>query len=94
LSQAIALAENVVLTIALEPSDLRAGERPGGTGGSAVLSTDRGLSYLRPHRGCRSRAFNPIASGFAQSAKSVGHTLAPADPDGVIRRVPLFVRDR
>jgi transcriptional regulator with AAA-type ATPase domain/CHASE2 domain-containing sensor protein len=29
--------------------------------------------------------------GFAQHAKGVGHTLTSADPDGVARRVPLFV---
>jgi DNA-binding NtrC family response regulator len=29
--------------------------------------------------------------GLAQHARGVGHTLAPADPDGVVRRVPLFV---
>jgi len=93
LSQAIALAENVVLPIALEPTDLRAGERPGATGGSAVpqhrswplVSTTSPALPL-------ARAFTPSLPGFAQSAKSVGHTLAPADPDGVIRRVPLFVR--
>src|SRR5262245_9415854 len=30
--------------------------------------------------------------GFAQPAKGVGHTLTAADPDGVARRVPLFVQ--
>jgi DNA-binding NtrC family response regulator/CHASE2 domain-containing sensor protein len=30
--------------------------------------------------------------GFAQHAKRVGHTLTAADPDGVTRRVPLFVQ--
>jgi transcriptional regulator with AAA-type ATPase domain len=29
---------------------------------------------------------------LARDASGVGHTLAPADPDGVVRRVPLFVR--
>ncbi len=93
LSQAIALAENVVLPIALEPTDLLAGERPGATGGSAVpqhrswplVSTTSPALPL-------ARAFTPSLPGFAQSAKSVGHTLAPADRDGVIRRVPLFVQ--
>jgi DNA-binding NtrC family response regulator/CHASE2 domain-containing sensor protein len=93
LSQAIALAENVVLPIALEPTDLLAGDRPGATGGSAVpqhrswplVSTTSPALPL-------ARALTPSLPGFAQSAKSVGHTLAPADPDGVIRRVPLFVR--
>jgi DNA-binding NtrC family response regulator/CHASE2 domain-containing sensor protein len=31
-------------------------------------------------------------SGLARQAKAVGHTLVPADPDGVVRRVPLFVQ--
>src|SRR5439155_1612050 len=30
--------------------------------------------------------------GLAEHARAVGHTLAPADPDGVVRGVPLFVR--
>ena len=30
--------------------------------------------------------------GFAQHAKGVGHTLTATDPDGVARRVPLFVQ--
>ena len=93
LSQAIALAENVVLPISLEPTDPLAGERLDTTGGSAVpqhrswppvSTTSRELPLAR--------ALTPSLPGFAQSAKSIGHTLAPADPDGVIRRVPLFVQ--
>src|SRR5437867_11258113 len=30
--------------------------------------------------------------GLTHYAKGVGHMLTPADPDGVVRRVPLFVR--
>src|SRR2546426_1086288 len=30
--------------------------------------------------------------GLAQHARAVGHTLAAVDPDGVVRRVPVFVR--
>jgi DNA-binding NtrC family response regulator len=29
---------------------------------------------------------------LAESAKAIGHTRAPSDPDGVVRRVPLFVQ--
>src|SRR5207244_4273518 len=29
---------------------------------------------------------------LARHARAVGHTLAPADPDGVVRRVPLLSR--
>ena len=31
------------------------------------------------------RALDAPFPGFAQSAKVVGHALAPADPDGVVR---------
>ncbi len=39
----------------------------------------------------------PITPGeplprLARQAKALGHSLAPADPDGVVRRVPLFVQ--
>ena len=54
LSQAIGVAGNVVLAIALEPT----GRPP----------------------------------AFAQHAKGMAHTLTVTDPDGVVRRVPLFVR--
>ncbi len=70
LSQAIALAENVVLPIALEPVDAPAG-------------VSRGDPQYRTPSGA--------LPGFAQHAKGVGHTLTSVDPDGVARRVPLFV---
>jgi len=93
LSQAIALAENVVLPIALEPTDLLAGDRPGATGGSAVPQhRSWPLASTTSPALPLARALTTSLPGFAQSAKSVGHTIAPADPDGVIRRVPLFVR--
>jgi len=53
LSQAIGLADNVVLATALATAPL---------------------------------------PGFAQHAKGTGHTLTVTDPDGVVRRVPLFVQ--
>ena len=71
LSQAIGLAGNVVLTIALEPA------------GPLTARDDAEPRY-------RSPSGSPPA--FAQHAKGVAHTLTVTDPDGVVRRVPLFVR--
>ena len=70
LSQAIAGAENVVLSIAVEPAD-----GPAGT-------SRHGPKYRTP---------SGSLPGVAQHAKGVGHTVTSADPDGVARRVPLFV---
>jgi transcriptional regulator with PAS, ATPase and Fis domain/CHASE2 domain-containing sensor protein len=38
------------------------------------------------------RPLGSARPGLALHAKGFGHTLAPPDPDGVVRRVPLFVR--
>src|SRR4029077_17508444 len=38
------------------------------------------------------RALTPPLPALVQPAKNVGHTLAPADADGLVRRVPLFRR--
>ena len=91
-SQAIALAENVVLPIALEPADAldraardSVGTAPPGHHSWPPLSgTVHDLPKYRPITGS--------LPGFAQYAKAVGHTLVSADPDGVVRRMPLFVR--
>ncbi|HEY7542674.1 MAG TPA: sigma 54-interacting transcriptional regulator [Methylomirabilota bacterium] len=71
LSQAIGLAGNVVLTIALEPA------------GPLTTHDDTEPRY---------RLLGGSPPVFAQHAKGVAHTLAVTDPDGVVRRVPLFVR--
>ncbi len=92
LSQAIALAENVVLPIALEPADTVAPAARDGAGAaspqhrswSPLSGSSQDLPRYRPMPGS--------LPGFAQYAKSVGHTLAPPDADGVVRRTPLFVR--
>jgi DNA-binding NtrC family response regulator/CHASE2 domain-containing sensor protein len=68
LSQALSVADNVVLAIALEP---------------AAPAQGSGRTYLPP---------SGSLPGFAQHAKGMGHTLTVTDPDGVVRRVPLFVR--
>src|SRR5262249_4858022 len=70
LSQSIALADNVVLPIVLEPAD------------GAAATSRHGSQYRTP---------SGSIPGFAQYAKGVGHTLTSADPDGIARRVPLFV---
>ena len=93
LSQAIALAENVVLPIPLEPADTPA-PPAAGDGTTAPLPQHRswlplsGTSQNVP----RYRPLSGSLPGFAQYAKGVGHTLTSPDPDGVARRVPLFVR--
>jgi DNA-binding NtrC family response regulator len=91
-SQAIALAENVVLPIALEPADALApaarddaGTAPPEHRSWSPLS---GTAQDLP----KYRLIGGSLPGFAQYAKGVGHTLASADPDGVVRRMPLFVR--
>ena len=93
LSQAIALAENVVLPIGLEPVDpLTPAGRDNGTG--SALPQHRSWSPMSTPSPdlLQARPLTGSLPGFAQYAKGVGHTLASPDPDGVIRRVPLFVR--
>ena len=89
LSQAITLAENVVFPIALELADGRAAgdasaAMPGHRSWPALSTTSREFPEARP--------LAALMPGLAQYAKGIGHTLAPADLDGVTRRVPLFVR--
>ena len=93
LSQAIAFAENVVLPIALEPVDPDTPEaRDGGAGSTAPQHRSwPPLSAESPGLP-QARAYSGSLPGFAQSANGVGHMLGSADPDGVVRRVPLFVR--
>jgi transcriptional regulator with GAF, ATPase, and Fis domain len=91
LSQAIAFAENVVLPIALEPVNPDA---PEARDGAAAAPQHRSWPPLSPEssRLPQARAYSGSLPGFAQSANGVGHMLGSADPDGVVRRVPLFVR--
>ena len=92
LSQAIALAANVVLPITLELIDGRAPAGPG-DGSAPALSGHRSWPTLAATQDFPDA--RPVAgslAGLAQYAKGIGHTLAPSDPDGVTRRVPLFVR--
>jgi DNA-binding NtrC family response regulator/CHASE2 domain-containing sensor protein len=95
LSQTLALVGNVVFPIALDPvsgpsSSGRADAGPtipapaGHPAWPALSKTSREL--------LEARARTAPLSGVLRSARGVGHTLAPADADGVVRRVPLFVR--
>src|SRR5882724_6698788 len=93
LSQAIALAENVVLPITLELIDGRAPAGPG-DGAAPALSGHRSWPTLAATQDFpEARPVAGSLAGLAQYAKGIGHTLAPSDPDGVTRRVPLFVLD-
>ena len=92
LSQAILLAGNVVFPITLDPT----------AGPSGRAHVDRTLPESPEHRAwpvlskttelLEARALTPPLPALVQPAKNVGHTLAPADADGLVRRVPLFVR--
>jgi len=92
LSQAIALADSVVFPVALELTDGRAPEdagtapatRPAHRSWPALSKSSPAFPEARPLTGS--------LPGLTHYAKGVGHMLTPADPDGVVRRVPLFVR--
>jgi DNA-binding NtrC family response regulator/CHASE2 domain-containing sensor protein len=89
LSQATVLAGDVVYPIAL---DLR----PPKTEGVTVLPPSEAHASWPPLSRVplalpQAEAGGPLP-GLARQAQAVGHTLAPADRDGVVRRVPLFVR--
>ncbi len=92
LSQAIALADSVVFPIALELTEGRAPQDPG------TAPATRPAHRSWPTLSETSPAFpeaRPLAGSLpalTHYAKGVGHMLTPADPDGVVRRVPLFVR--
>jgi len=85
LSQATALADNVVYPIALDPAGAAAD--PGSPSHASWPPLSQ-ISLALPAAGSR---VGPLP-GLARHARAVGHTLAPADPDGVVRGVPLFVR--
>ncbi len=88
LSQATALANNVVYPIALEPKGANEGGELDG-----IPAVHR--SWLPLTDAATWPAAHSLAAplpGLARQGKGVGHMLAPADPDGVVRRVPLFVQ--
>lgn len=88
LSQATALANNVVYPIALEPKGANEGGELDG-----IPAAHR--SWLPLTDAATWPAAHSLAAplpGLARQGKGVGHMLAPADSDGVVRRVPLFVQ--
>jgi DNA-binding NtrC family response regulator/CHASE2 domain-containing sensor protein len=88
LSQTILVAGNVVFPIVLDPAAGRSGhadaEPPPGHRAWQALSKTTAL--------LEARTLTAPLPALVQPAKNVGHTLAPADADGLVRRVPLFVR--
>jgi DNA-binding NtrC family response regulator/CHASE2 domain-containing sensor protein len=96
LSQATALADAVVYPLSLELAGARAsegGDAPMGRVDPVLLGHRSWLpSSQVPSTFLEARPLGAPLPGLAQHARGVGHTLAPADPDGVVRKVPLFVR--
>jgi DNA-binding NtrC family response regulator/CHASE2 domain-containing sensor protein len=86
LSQTILLAGNVVFPIALDFVAGRSGHA------DADPPPHRAWPALSNTALLEVRSPAPPLPALVQPAKNVGHTLAPADADGVVRRVPLFVR--
>jgi DNA-binding NtrC family response regulator len=84
LAEATALTGAVVYPIALEPW----GERPART----LTHTSWPEASRVPLDLVEVRASREPLAGLTRHAWAVGHTLAPADADGVTRKVPLFVR--
>ena len=84
--EAILLAGNVVFPIALDPTAGPSGRAaadptlaapPGHRAWPALSKTTREL--------LEARALTAPLPALVQPAKNVGHTLAPADPDGLVR---------
>jgi DNA-binding NtrC family response regulator/CHASE2 domain-containing sensor protein len=94
LSEALGIAGNVVFPITLElAGEASDGSRPAGAGPLLVAAHPSWPALAETSRDLpAARALNAPFPGFAQYARVVGHALAPADPDGIVRRVPLFVR--
>jgi DNA-binding NtrC family response regulator/CHASE2 domain-containing sensor protein len=86
LGQAVALAGNVVIPVALELV-------PDHADGQPILAHRSWLplSDARPVWP-RARAVTGAPPALVERAEGVGHTLAPTEADGVVRKVPLFVR--
>jgi DNA-binding NtrC family response regulator/CHASE2 domain-containing sensor protein len=87
LSQALSLADVVVCTIPLEPAprpETRAQARATHPSWMASVQVPESVPHARAIAGAPLR--------LAQHARGLGHTLASPDADGLVRRVPLFVR--
>jgi DNA-binding NtrC family response regulator/CHASE2 domain-containing sensor protein len=93
LSQATSEAGNVVYAVSLDPAGTAAPAEPRGTAGSAARVHPSWLVLPRSAPALQeARPLTAPLPGLAQYAKGVGHTLASADADGVVRKVPLAVR--
>jgi DNA-binding NtrC family response regulator/CHASE2 domain-containing sensor protein len=94
LSQALGLAGNVVFPITLELADTPSSAgRADGVGPVLGAAHPSWPTLAKTSRELpEARALTAPLQGFAQYARVVGHALAPPDPDGVVRRVPLFIR--
>jgi len=86
LSQATALAGDVVFPIALELARDQAGSAATPPHRSWLPLSQAGAQWPE------ARGLAPALPGLAEHAGGVGHTLAAPEPDGVVRKVPLFVR--
>jgi DNA-binding NtrC family response regulator/CHASE2 domain-containing sensor protein len=84
LSQATALAETVVYPIVLAAS--AAGRDSRAVAHRSWPARSRWSASL-----LEATPVGTALPAWAQQARGIGHTLAPADPDGVVRRVPLLV---
>ncbi len=91
LAEATALTDAVVYPIVLEPASVRPGAH--GEAGAPTLTHRSWAEVSRiPLDLAEAGVSGAPLAGFARHAFAVGHTLAPADADGVTRKVPLFVR--
>ncbi|MGH7311317.1 MAG: CHASE2 domain-containing protein, partial [Candidatus Rokuibacteriota bacterium] len=92
LAEATALTEAVVYPIVLEPAGEQAGAHLAEAGAPALTHRSWAEISRIPLDLAEAGAPGAPLAGFARHAFAVGHTLAPADADGVTRKVPLFVR--
>ena len=86
LGQAIALGGHVVFPVTLELAPDHGGSPPTQAHRSWLPLPEATPEWLE------ARAVVGALPALVEHASGVGHTLAPADADGVARRVPLFVR--
>jgi transcriptional regulator with GAF, ATPase, and Fis domain/CHASE2 domain-containing sensor protein len=93
-SQALGVAGNVVFPITLELTTRSSAAS--GLDGAGPLLISAHPSWPALAKTSRelpeARALSALFPGFGQHARVVGHVLAAPDPDGIVRRVPLFVR--
>jgi DNA-binding NtrC family response regulator/CHASE2 domain-containing sensor protein len=92
LTEATVAADVVVFPIALEALGPRAST---GDGRVVEQGLHRSWASAPPKEAVgwvEARPLDEPLPGLAHSARAIGHTLVWPDPDGVVRRVPLFVQ--